>query len=519
MSLAPHTLTKNEIKLLHTNNPGICLLNPGPNPTNSRACVACITTQCNALDIDHLLHAEFNCTATSHNTNNKLQMLKVLQAASASSSSSSSSSSIPTALPSPSPESKTPSTTPPSTSTPPTQVKHEYVPLATTTTADIVTYSSHGARTTSVANSAHYFGDPVDEDCPGVAEPSAARKARMSLWKFIVACCYHHAHLTQGLRVGDIFGVMKAITNFGLSHGPEDNIDGIKAMTALTKKGRNWHDFVSEVSRVRTILARETNPARQLGNQILPDFVLGAMDEDKNFELEITLLRSTYPTPNLDHIMSSLSIKARTLRPRHLAAHAATTPAPTTTPPTPRAPAGGKEICRNFARDGKCKFQVPAIGRFCKHSHGPANDKATAEARAAYNKKHGLPKGKAGTAAATKVKAPPSATTDSCYRCGSKLHGIDDCVEVRGNMASATNTFDATQVAQILSYANGLQQPAGTDDDDDTNANLAGNPASIASSDPLGIGVHNCDPPVTSIDFTVNAMDRELARLFKRASG
>ena len=127
---------------------------------------------------------------------------------------------------------------------------------------------------------------------------------------------------------------------------------------------------------------------------------------------------------------------------------------------------------------------------------------------------------------ATKPKAPPSATTDSCYRCGSKLHGIDDCVEVRGNMASATNsaqnTFDAAQVAQILSYANGLHKPAGTDDDDDANANLAGNPATIANSDPLGIGAHigDSDPPVTSIDyFTVNAMDRELARLFKRASG
>jgi hypothetical protein len=169
---------------------------------------------------------------------------------------------------------------------------------------------------------------------------------------------------------------------------------------------------------------------------------------------------------------------------------------------------GGQQICRAFAANNHCKFHDPPKGRFCKHSHGPAADKQTALDKATYKpRQRTKPAAAAATAAnaaaAAAKQQPPS---DNCYRCGSKLHGIDDCTEeVRGNVAAiatAPTPPDFQTMNTLMSFARQLQsqQPAPS--------NPGPPPPTINGmfADPLGVGPSTADQ--------ISIMDNELAKLF-----
>lgn len=438
MSLAQ----KNELKLIHTNHHGITILDAGPNPANARKSIDSITMHCNTNNIDHLLSADFNTTATQPNSHSKLQQLQALQAKQAAEESKQQ------ATATQNNSSSSGSSTPPTTPTAPwpptpgraTTVKHEYAPLQYTDDHDsIVTYTSTGAINTSIANSSHYFSDPLNTSNPGAAEPPEARQARLKLWSFIKATCYHHPHLLTGLRIGDIYGVMKQIMTYGLSHSTQDTLDAISALTKLTKKGTSWHDFVTAVTQIRNALDRETDDGWKIGNKLLPAYTLQAIEGESRFEVELTLLRRTQPPPTIDHILATLGAKARTFKTQNsVSGHVAAT---TNTSDSSKTTSGGLEICRNFKNYGKCRFERPNFGRWCNKSHGtPAVDKQRAADRAAYkannptlpNQKH-----QSTSNPGPKQKPTPPPATDACYRCGSKNHGIDDCTEdVRGHIAA-----------------------------------------------------------------------------------
>ena len=172
-----------------------------------------------------------------------------------------------------------------------------------------------------------------------------------------------------------------------------------------------------------------------------------------------------------------------------------------------------KEACRAFARDGNCKFHVPAEGRFCRHSHGTAADKQNAQDKATFKAKNpgkgggdrggGGRKGKHGRT----PKGP-----DSGYSCGSKLHFIDQCtagpsghlgIAATPPSVPATNPADQETWKTLRAFADRLSQR----DNEMTAATdaLHGQTAEI-----LG-------PPSAYDD--IRLMDDELASLFRGGMG
>ena len=493
MSLAS-TSAKDDIKSIHSTQPGVVILNLGPNPSNTRQSLDCITMYANTRSLEHLLSAKFNQPAIGINDSNLLQRLERKeqeekdQAEAAASPRSS-----------PSSSSQQPAPTP---ATPlrgawgakPT-VKLEYGPQLSTTSAGIVSYSASGPRTTSIAKSAVYFSDPFDST--GKAEHPDNRKARLTMWTFITAVCYHHAHLLSGLRVGDISGIVEAIRMFGMSHCFQDTLDSVTAMATLTKKGKTWQDFVAVVALIRNALDRESDPAWQIGALLLPGFIMRAMEADAKFEVELTLLRRTHPAPGVDHIMTTLGTKARELtngshKPLSGFAGGPTAPPPSYPPSTPApvlTPTRGMELCRAFQRAGKCMYDQPGRGKWCKHSHGVANDIKRMAAKKIYTDK---------AAAKPKGKPTPSKAPTGCYRCASKNHGIDDCTEeVRAAVADPQQTplpaAKPTPTIDAMATAIALAIQRGT----------AASPTGLIA-DPLGVGPNN----------TYGTIDHELAKIF-----
>jgi hypothetical protein len=507
MSLA--STSKDDLKSIYANFPGVVILNPGPNPANARQSLDSITMYSSTYGLDHLFHSRFNESATTSNSSNKLQQLIDREAAAAaaaatprtppsSSTPLHSSSSSGDFRSSPSSSSSSPPTpTHPQSAWPalPSQVKLEYGPQEMPGDQGIVTYSDQGARTTSIALSAVYFSNPLDDVQSGMAEPPASRTERLRMWSFIKAVCYFHEHLVAGLRVGDISGVIEAIRKFSMSFGSQDTLDGVTAMATLTKKGKSWQEFINTVAKIRNVLDRESDPEWQIGKQLLPGFILRAMEGDPKFDVELTLLRRTRPTPDVNHIMSTLGTKARELS-KGQPSLSGYVGAPSQAASTPQ---GVKELCRNFARDGRCKFDRPSAGQWCRHSHGADEDVKRMAAKKAFKPATTNPAKQ--VPANTKVKAGKGgaqAAPDGCYRCGSKNHGIDDCTEeVKASVAVTSTTptdqapaFNVAEVATAIALA--LQQQHGD------------GKAIGMVADPLGVGPSN----------VYGELDHELAKLF-----
>jgi hypothetical protein len=353
-----------------------------------------------------------------------------------------------------------------------------------------------------------YFLDPLTD----ATETSEQRRVRMCAWQFCKAVCFHQAHLLVSLRVGDIAGATAAIATFALRHGPDDTLDAVKAMSNLTKKGQQWSDFVDTVASIRRALDRETDPDMKMGKQLLPKFVLRAMEDDNRFQVELSLLRCTVPAPGIDHVMATLAFKARSLikAPHPLTGHAAVARPPDPPSTTPRGAGTGKEACRAFARDGNCKFHVPAEGRFCRHSHGDVADRQTALDKATFKAKGGT--AAKGTKAKQQHAGRPAKAPDGCYRCASKLHSIDQCTEGPsahlGTVATppnipATNPEDVAAWSTLRAFATRLD-----DRDKAAAALVAGDTINGQAAFTANIG-----PPSAYDD--IRFLDDELAGLFK----
>jgi hypothetical protein len=490
------TSSKDDIKSIFAAHPGLVILNSGSNPSNAPQAIASITIYASTHNVDHLLSSKFNITATSHNTSDKLSMLEAQEAKEAEEHSSQSPTpTSPTTSPrDPSSSSPTLSEPPPThtqSRPPPTQVKMEYGPLPNSGEQGVVTYTTQGPRTTSIALSAAYFSDPLQRATPGIAEPPDSRKQRLLMWAFITSVCYHHPHLRSGLRVGDIYGIVEAIRKFGMSFGSEDTLDGISAMATLTKKGRPWQDFANTVALVRNVLDRESDPRWQIGDLLLPGFILRAMEADPKFDVELTLLRRIRPFPGVDHIMATLGTKAR-----ELSKGTPTLSGFVGTSTQSATPTAGKELCRKYASEGYCKFDDPSKGRWCRHSHGADEDVKRMAAKKAFVRPPAPPQGTQRGAKPKPGKGNQQSPPDGCYRCGSKNHGIDDCTEEVKASVAVTPTplpvppaaFNVNEVAAAIAQA--LQHQ--------------GAQATGMVADPLGVGPNNI----------YGAMDHELAKLF-----
>jgi hypothetical protein len=501
-----------ELKSAQSTFKGVVVLHPGSNPSNTLQCVAAIHLRCEtgnaAGDCSHLLAPEFNRSATSANSNTKMARLRaqVATAASAAQSSaaaragsyanatrtpSKSSSSSAAASPPPSPDLR-PASSP--------SVKMEYAPHRPQGSA-VLTYSDSGPRITALVDSGVYFSDPLARD-PTAPESHADRILRLEIWAFMKAACLFQQHLLNGLRIGDISGLLEAITEAGPTFSFHDTMSANNSMTTLTKKGKSWQEFSALVFHIRDVFDRETDPTLRPGVNMLSKYVLQAMEAEKDFAFEVTLLRKLKPDPNLLHIMSTLAVLAKMIGgPKH-AQPALQGFSASSLDSAPASGPAAKDVCRSFKETGKCRFENPSKGFWCRHSHGVLDD-ARMKAKAAW-----VPKPASGGSSAPATKGrnrtprPPS--NDGCYRCGSKNHGVHACTEpLQAQTAQLpaaaapvpTDTASTEDLASRIAWLELQARPP-------TSSPFAG------MADPLGVGARNT--------IGLSAVDEELDSLFPR---
>jgi hypothetical protein len=503
MSLPPTSAAyRADLKSIQSLFKGVVVLHPGPNPGNTLECVAAIHLRCEtgnaASDCSHLLAPEFNVTATTANSNSKMARLRAQVAAAAeaaqqaaaskssdeekSSSTSKSKSSYASAV-----SSVRASPTSPS-------VKMEYAPHRSAGSS-VLTYSDSGPRMTALVDSSVHFSDPLAAD-PTAHERHADRILRLEIWAFMTAACHFQKHLLNGLRIGDICGLLEAITEAGPAFSFHDTMSSHDLMTALTKKGKSWHEFSALVYQIQDVFDRETDPKLRPGSNMLSKYVLKAMEAEKNFAFEVTLLRKLKPDPDLFHIMGTLAVIAKMhggTKHADLSAFAASS---LDSAPAPAQP----DLCRIFKDTGRCRYENPAKGSWCKHSHGVL-DAARMKAKAAWASKPSS----GDTAPAARGKGRKGTLpSGACYRCGSKNHGVHACTEpLQAQTADLPHAAAAAGVGtasteELLSRIDRLESSA-----------RPATPSPFAGmADPLGVGPRNTTG--------LSAIDEELGALFPR---
>jgi len=152
---------------------------------------------------------------------------------------------------------------------------------------------------------------------------------------------------------------------------------------------------------------------------------------------------------------------------------------------------------------------VPAEGRFCRHSHGAAADKQTAQDKATFKAKN-PGKGGGGDRGGGGSKGKHGRTPkgpDGCYNCGSKLHCIDQCtagpsahlgIAATQPSVPATNSADQETWKTLRAFADRLTQ---RDKEMATADTLQGQTAEILGA--------------PSAYDDIRLMDDELASLFR----
>ena len=181
------------------------------------------------------------------------------------------------------------------------------------------------------------FADPLSPT-PTTPEPTEARHLRMNAWEFLSATCYFHLHLLQGLRVGDIHGLWKAIK--GVTHKIRV---GATIMGITSLKPEMWESCGRYVHYLKESIKLKTN-AKHMANKYAFSsiLVIHGMSSDPDFKPELS-------------IAASAGTNQLTIFNQPFLANNPTYSVTTGTQLSgnPHFP----EICKSFLRQGKCKYE------------------------------------------------------------------------------------------------------------------------------------------------------------------
>jgi hypothetical protein len=162
---------------------------------------------------------------------------------------------------------------------------------------------------------ATYFADPTKSETGmfDVPETSAERALRISLWMMMVALLVNWQELIQPIVRYDTAALYIAINKLCFGRSVTDVLDAVTEMTVLKKtRALPWATFQGQVVRLRNNLGRITNPFLQMGERVLVEFVMRALDSDAAYAVELALCRKDLAV-TLEEVMSAMTTVAHTV--------------------------------------------------------------------------------------------------------------------------------------------------------------------------------------------------------------
>lgn len=244
----------------------------------------------------------------------------------------------------------------------------------------VVSYAPRPLALGQFSTTVPFFLCPLSDK----AEDTQRRERRMFLWATVVATLSNHPH---------VFTTVHPVGNFC---GLATNILGLctvgKRSTAIALLGdvvklashppHPWHSLAQELSRLASVHAGVDDVRMRMGDGILPEFALRALEHFPEFAVDLSLLRKiTNEDVTIQRIISDISARAAELpasaRKAVVSGHVAASAPPV------------RGVCFQFRDQGKC-----SKGDACRFSHGSTSTGGSGGA---------------------------------CYECGSAHHSIDAC--------------------------------------------------------------------------------------------
>jgi hypothetical protein len=297
-------------------------------------------------------------------------------------------------------------------------------------------------------NGPTYFADPTlcEPGMLDVAENATERALRIALWMMMVGLLVNFQELIHPILRYDTAALYLAINTLCFGRGVADVLDAVTEMTVLKKtRALPWATFQGQVVRLRNNLGRITNPFLQMGERVLVEFVMRALDSDAAYAVELALCRKDLAV-TLEEVMRAMTTVARTVE------------GPTSALITQVQANFSKtntedRVCWDWERYGNCKFTKD--GGKCKFSHaGPKGTKVRSSSNSAPRGGGGADRG-----------------ANFCHLCKKTGHVLDTCT-------------------RMMKLAKIEEAEKRTGDDDEHNGDLAGNVAISRALDVSGSGVY-----------------------------
>jgi hypothetical protein len=222
-----------------------------------------------------------------------------------------------------------------------------------------------------------HFLDPNSEK----VETKEQRSQRMFLFDLLVRSIPSHQFLVALCTVGDFAKVFGLAKRMALQPDIPSLLQAITKMASLRKDPTTpWSQISTQIMDVQSSLRQVKPDSLKVGEQVLLQFVLQAMESDPRYALDLAMIRRAKPLPPLEHVMAEFTAKAAKIegkgQPRGLTGLAAQEqePAQQQEPALDAMMVGkwnsvkgakkSKNVCFNFRKNGTCRF-----GDKCKFSH------------------------------------------------------------------------------------------------------------------------------------------------------
>ena len=238
------------------------------------------------------------------------------------------------------------------------------------------------------------FRDAISYEEKGIEEPEPGedRVRRMKCWNVLTTCFSLHPQLFDPsvCENGNIIQLMDNFMELISVHEKESALDIFVKVGGLKARGKTYKAFMTEVQCLKADIDRIEDPDYRVSEKVLTQFVLRAMGEVAEYQVEVGLLRKLKEEPSLMVVLTELDARSMRTGNKSMGGISGMVGESgdgltgfTVVGGGSRGGAKGGRACWTFCDTGACKF-----GDSCRFVH--------------YKK-------------------------GQCYECGSRDHGRDKC--------------------------------------------------------------------------------------------
>ena len=160
------------------------------------------------------------------------------------------------------------------------------------------------------------FRDAILYEAEGKDEPEPVedRIRRMQCWSLLTKCFANHPQLYDPsvCEHGNISRLMGNFMELISVHEKENALDTIVKVCGLKARGKTWKNFMAEVQSLKAEVDRVEDPEYRVSEKVVTQFVLRAMGEVPEYQVEVGLLRKMKGEPSLTVVLAELD--ARSMR-------------------------------------------------------------------------------------------------------------------------------------------------------------------------------------------------------------